>query len=48
MAFGYKKIPIIYPIFYLLKGDYRFQCFGVQGLGYRDESLGVWVQGLGA
>ena len=30
----YSKIPI-YPIFYLLKGDYRVRCLGFRGLGFR-------------
>ena len=39
----YTKIPI-YPIFYLLKGDYRAWGFGdvgssIQGLGFREFGL---------
>ena len=34
----YKKTPI-YPIFYLLKGDYRVRSLGVWGLGFRALGL---------
>ena len=36
---NYKKIPI-YPIFYLLKGDYMLDGFEVRGVGkFRSQSL---------
>ena len=34
LALGmYNKIPI-YPVFYLLKGDYRLFCRVIKGLGF--------------
>ena len=48
----YNKIPI-YPIFYLLKGDYRsnkgfWSFLGFGGLGFRGlEFRGLGLRGLG-
>ena len=38
----YNKIPI-YPIFYLLKGDYKAEGLGVKGLGFKDTRDDVCI-----